>query len=171
VSWFLGDPARITVPPARGGGFLSVGAATVGGMQITVERVERIPAGNLRVRLTDFVTMWVAAEGVCDWHAQRREIHWYAAGVCATCRWLAATPLPSPRGRDELWPAPYTGRAGAAYGDLIEHESVLAETDLMHNEAGWPGRPGYLEGIVATLLWVLDESDVPPIPIDRPAPA
>jgi len=84
-----------------------------------------------------------------------------------TCRWLACAAVPSILGGWELAWAPVTERSGLAHEETIEAELFAAELKKLKNPDGVEGRPGWLEGVVATLQWVWAGSSV--APLDMPA--
>ena len=128
-------------------------------MEVTVEAVERIPRGNVRVPLDDFVALWKLAEHFSE---TSRGAGWYAAGVVMTCRWMASVAVPSVKGRWELAWAPVTERSGSAHEETIAAELLATELELIRTPAGREGRPGWLEGVLATLRWAWARSAIPP---------
>jgi len=136
-------------------------------MEITARDFERIRQENLRVRLTDFARLWLAAEQRADALNREGQGDWYLAGVQITCRWLAHATVvlnyPSGPVRQPAT-APITHARARAYEELIELETQAAERWVGRE---WPGRPGFVEGVVATLAWTWRRSGVPPIEVDR----
>jgi hypothetical protein len=92
---------------------------------------------------------------------------WYLAGVQVTCRWLAHAfvtfDYPSEPVRQSAY-APLTRTRARAYEELIELETQAAERWAGRE---WPGRPGFVEGVTATLAWAWRRSCVPPIEVGR----
>ena len=138
---------------------LSASPMTMECMEVTARHVEDIPRGNLRVPRADFVALWRITEQLLA--ANRGD--WYVAGVAMTCRWLACTAVPSVLGGWELARAPVTQRTALAHEELIASELLAAERAAIRSPRGMEGRPGWLEGIVATLQWVWGGSSVAPL--------
>jgi len=130
-------------------------------MEVTAQNVEDIPRGNLCLPRTEFVVLWRVTEHLMV----KSPADWYVAGVAMTCRWLACAAVPSVLGGWKLAWAPVTQRTGSAHEELIASELLAAETAALRNPAGVEGRPGWLEGIVATLQWAWAGSPVPPLEI------
>ena len=127
-------------------------------MELTARHVDDIPRANLRVSRSDFVALWRRAE-----HLDTIDPSWYVAGVAMTCRWMACAPVPSVLGNWELARAPVTQRVGLAHEELIASELLAAAGRAFSNPRGIDGRPGWLEGIVATLQWAWAASPGPPL--------
>jgi hypothetical protein len=149
--------------PAPIAGQSSVCGVTIKCMEVTERAVEDIPRGNLHVPRDEFVALWRLAEHI----GETRPADWYVAGVAATCRWLACAAVPSILGGWQLAWAPVTERSGLAHEETIEAERLAAEVQAIRNPGGLMGRPGWLEGIVATLQWAWAGSSV--TPLDVPA--
>jgi hypothetical protein len=128
-------------------------------MEVTAGAVEDIPGGNLHVSRTDFVALWRLVEHL----GETSPADWYVAGVRATCRWLACAAVPSIVGGWELARAPATRRSRLAHEELIEAERLAAEVQLLRHPGGIQGRPGWLEGIVATLRWAWAGTSAAPL--------
>ncbi len=128
-------------------------------MEVTARNVEEIPRGNLRVPRNEFVALWRVTEHLMV----ANSADWYVAGVAMTCRWLACAAVPSVLGGRELAWAPATQRRGLAHEELIASELLAAEASALRNPRGVEGRPGWLEGIVATLRWAWGVSPAPPL--------
>ncbi|OLT19367.1 hypothetical protein BJF78_36200 [Pseudonocardia sp. CNS-139] len=125
-------------------------------MLITDRHVARIPAGNLRVPLSEFVAVWTAAEQANE------DGDWYAGGVVVTCRWLACSTVEL-NGRRFLASAPVSGRRRfLAHEELIEAEYLAAEMLDQRQPQLLESRPGWCEGIRATLRWAWRRSGPPP---------
>jgi len=131
-------------------------------MELAGADIARIPQTNLRVPRADFVAVWIIAE-------ERVSHEWYALGVAVSCRWLAQATVPSFDG--VLYPAhaPVTKSTRRAYEELIEAEYVAAERlDLRRPRPAWlVERPGWIEGICATLRWAWQRTGPPPIQVDE----
>ncbi|WP_281689925.1 hypothetical protein [Pseudonocardia thermophila] len=119
-------------------------------MEVTAERVARIPLGNLRVPRAAFAAVWTVAE---QRNAAGDQVDWYAGGVGATCRWLAVAVMEGQPGGRALPPAPATRHRTPAYEELIEAEYIAAEQLGRHRPELVVDRPGWCEGIQATLRW------------------
>jgi hypothetical protein len=130
---------------------------------VTDADIARIPVGNLRVPRAEFGAVWAAAE---DRTRPRDEgvSGWFTAGVAVTCRWLAGAAVESAGGRRYLARSPVGEREVLAYEELIETEFQMADRlaercpDLVEH------RPGWCEGIVATLRWAWRHDGPPPLP-------
>jgi hypothetical protein len=142
-------------------GQLPVCRVTMKGMEVTFLHVEGIPRGNLRVRRSEFAALWRSVEYL----AEANPADWYVAGVAATCEWLACSPVPSITGGWELARAPLTRRARMAHEELIAAELMAAEVAAIRNPSGIEGRPGWLEGILATLRWAWSGSSKAPLEV------
>jgi hypothetical protein len=134
---------------------------TMNCMEVTARAVEGIPRGNLRVSRDKFVALWRLVEHITE----SSGADWYVAGVTMTCRWLACAAVPSIVGGWELAWAPVTERSGLVHEELIEAERLAAEVQLLRHPGGLDGRPGWLEGIVATLQWAWAGSSVAPLEV------
>jgi hypothetical protein len=134
---------------------------TIKYMEVTTRAVEAIPRGNLHVPRDDFVALWLLVEQV----GEARPADWYVAGVAATCRWLACAAVPSILGGWQLARATVTRRSNLAHEELIQTELLAAEVKAIRNPGGIEGRPGWLEGIVATLQWAWAGSSVAPLDV------
>lgn len=124
-------------------------------MRVTEDDLARVPVGNLRVPRDEFGALWFAAEERCAEQAPDGVTDWYAAGVAATCEWLAGAVLRPTTGAPHLAYSPATGRTARAYEELIDAECVAAERLAARRPrpATLARRPGWIEGIVATLAW------------------
>jgi hypothetical protein len=118
-------------------------------MEVTARAIENVPRGNLHVSRDEFLARWRLVEHL----GEGGSADWYVAGVRATCRWLACAAVPSIMGGWELARAPVTRHSRLAHEELIEAERLAAEVQLLRHPGGLQGRPGWLEGIVATLQW------------------
>ncbi len=126
-----------------------------GRVRVTENDVARVPVGNLRVPRADFGALWAAAELRCEEQAARGVADWYTAGVAATCEWLAGAVVQPAAGAPYLALSPATGRTARAYEELIDDELAAAERLAAREPrpAQLVRRPGWIEGIVATLRW------------------
>lgn len=124
-------------------------------MRVTEDDLARVPVGNLRVPRAEFGALWLAAEQRCAHQAADGVTDWYPAGVAATCEWLAGAVLRPSTGAPHLAYAPATGRTDRAYEELIDAECVAAERLAARRPrpASLTRRPGWIEGILATLAW------------------
>jgi len=144
-------------------GTLSVVRATLGVVDVTAREIEAIPRENLRVPRGEFVAVWREAELLDGW---------YAAAVAITCRWLAGASVVfnyphGPRAEPAYAPATRTRRR--AHEELIEAECLAADRLAIRHPAWLDGRPGWVEGVVATLHWVWRGSGAPPLDIGQAA--
>ncbi|GLZ49480.1 hypothetical protein Acsp06_56650 [Actinomycetospora sp. NBRC 106375] len=130
-------------------------------MEVTHADIASIPPGNVRVPDCDFIAVWrgatargaeAAASGVTDW---------YAGAVALTCRWIAAAPTRTSRG-GALTRSPARRRRVLAYEELIEEE-FLAAQDLEQRRPDLAARPGWCEGVRATLSWAWRAEGPPPL--------
>jgi hypothetical protein len=155
----VGCDGRRPFSAAPIGGHLSVCRVTIECMEVTAQAIENIPRRNLHVSRDEFVTLWRLVEHLAEAHPA----DWYVAGVAATCRWLACAAVPSILGGWQLARAPVTRRSNLAHEELIQTELLAAEVKAIRNPGGIEGRPGWLEGIVATLHWAWAGSSVAPL--------
>jgi hypothetical protein len=122
-------------------------------VDVTEADLAKVPVENIRVPRADFGTVWAAAERHISAEADHGATDWFAGGVVVACRWLAAAIVTDQIGRRELPFSPATERCVPAYEELIEAEYLAAESldvarpDLVEH------RPGWCEGIRATLRW------------------
>lgn len=127
----------------------------------------RVRAGNVRVPHQEFFAIWREARDVES--AADGAHDWYAAAVALTCRWMAATPLQTalcgglPR-------SPATERACLANEDLIEAEWRAAQQLELHRPE-LASRPGWCDGVRATLRWAWRQEGPAPLQLTpRPRP-
>ncbi|HZS20437.1 MAG TPA: hypothetical protein VFA63_05545 [Pseudonocardiaceae bacterium] len=144
-----------------------IGHVSIEGVKVSPADVAKIPAGNLRVSRAEFVALWQAAEQCHDEQLRRGVPDWYGAGVVETCRWLAIV-----EPKTEPWhlaPSPVTRRTQVAYGDLIEAECHVAGqlAGSRPLPARLRSRPGWIEGVVATLNWAWRRHGSPPLDTRR----
>jgi len=138
---------------------------------VTEADIARVPVGNLRVPRAAFGMVWTAAEQRSSEQGAHAVTDWYAAGVAATCRWLAGARVDSVIGGRRLAPSPVSGREVLAYEELIEAEYLAAELlgqrcpDLVEH------RPGWCEAIAATLRWAWRHEGAAPLLVVSPEPA
>lgn len=137
-------------------------------MELTGRDLDRIRRENLHVRVTDFARLWLAAERRGDALKAEGQGDWYLAGVQVTCRWLGCAFItfdyPSGPVRQRAYP-PITRIEDKAYEELVERETQAAERSVVRG--GLPGRPGFVEGALATLAWAWRRSGEPPIEVER----
>lgn len=131
-------------------------------MELTEGDLGRIPARNLRVPRAEFVAVWVAAEGGTGW---------YVAGVATTCRWVARATVRPEAGPWHPARSPVLRRANLAFEELIEEEYLAAEVlDLRRPRPQWlVTRPGWIEGVCATLRWSWRRLGPAPLQVDQSA--
>lgn len=150
---------------------VSVAGVTLEAVQVTAADIARIPQTNLRVPRVEFAALWTAAERHCDEQARSGGHDWYAAGVAITCEWLATATVRSFDGRWLPAHAPVSRSRRRAYEELIEREHLAAERlDLRRPRPGWlDARPGWIEGVCATLRWAWRRIGPPPIEVGNSA--
>ncbi|MPZ00553.1 MAG: hypothetical protein GEU97_21755 [Actinophytocola sp.] len=138
-------------------------------MEVSATDIARIPVRNIRVPREEFAAVWRTAEHRSEELGVRGESAWYNGGVVVTCRWLATTSVRPSDGRWYLAPAPITRRTARAYEELIEAECYEAEKiSLRRSVPSWlVRRPGWVEGILATLGWAWRRDGRPPIEVPR----
>lgn len=125
---------------------------------------DQIPARNLRVPRAEFVALWTAAESQNSrLFDDGRPPSWYVPGIVVTCQWLACTSRDAPGGRYQQARSPVGDRELRATEDSIESEYQAAE--LMAERQPWllEQRPGWCEGIRATLRWAWRNEGPPPL--------
>lgn len=134
-------------------------------MRVTDSDIARIPVANIRVPQAEFVALWTTAEELCDEQGRRGITDWYAGGVAATCEWLATAVLRPETGPRQDACSPATGRSARAYEELIEAECIAAERLLARRPPPRTlvRRPGWIEGIAATLDWAWRHSGTAPL--------
>lgn len=130
-------------------------------MEVTESDVAGIPVGNVRVPRQAFVALWRAAGAHGAKQADQGVTDWYAGAVALTCRWVAAAPLRTSRGGG-VTRSPVTRRRTLAYEELIEEE-YLAAQDLEQRRPDLAARPGWCEGVRATLRWAWRAEGPPPL--------
>ncbi len=134
---------------------------TLGAVEVSAADIARVPPGNIRVSRADFAAVWTAAE--------RYVSHdWYALGVALTCRWVAHSRGTTLNGVTGPARAPVTERTRLAYEELIEVEYRAAEKlNARRPRPAWlVKRPGWIEGVCATLRWAWACTGPPPLPLD-----
>jgi hypothetical protein len=146
-----------------------MGLGSCCGMELTARHFERIPRTNLRIPVREFARLWLTAErrdGAMEAAGQPED--GYLRGVCATCEWLAGV-LIKVHGADGrpgavFRPSPITGERVKAYEELIAEETQAAVRAAVGSV---PGRPDFVDGVLATLLWAWRRSGVPPIEVEQ----
>lgn len=139
-------------------------------MEVTAADLARVPPQNVRVLPAEFGAVWAMAEHRSASQAARGVTDWFAGGVVVTCRWLAGAVVTDQTGRQRMPCSPATGRSVRAYEELIEAEYLVAEgldstrPDLVEH------RPGWCEGIRATLRWAWRCNGPAPL-ADSPVPS
>ena len=137
-------------------------------MRVTEADVARIPAANIRVPRAEFAALWIAAERHCDEQGAGGVTDWYAGGIAATCQWMAAAVFRPESGPRQDAAAPATGRSTRAYEEIIEAECLTAERLLAKHPRprSLDRRPGWMEGVVATLHWAWHGYGEPPLTVE-----
>lgn len=127
------------------------------------QALHRVPARNLRVARAEFGAVWAAAQTQADAYGQHKIVHWYTSGIIVTCMWLADAHYVPARGCSHPARSPVEDRAISAAEDSIEAEYQAAE--LMAERQPWllEQRPGWCEGIRATLRWAWRNEGPPPL--------
>ena len=138
-------------------------------MEVLDSDVAGIPPGNIRVPRAAFVELWKFATHRGRDQAERGVTDWHAGAVALTCRWIAGAPTRTSRG-GALTRSPATRRRLLAYEELIEEE-FLAAQDLEHRRPDLAARPGWCEGVRATLRWAWRAESPPPLELPAPADA
>ncbi len=160
--WFLGQPGlegmadRLHSRRPRdlvASWVSSVDGVTLGCVEVTESLLAGVPVGNLRVPRAEFSALWAEAERL-DREQTGESGDWYPAAVAVTCRWLAGAIVQDQMGRRAPAPAPATRRRARAYEELIEAEYLAAEQLDVRRPDLVGRRPGWCEGIRATLRWV-----------------
>ncbi|WP_145981254.1 hypothetical protein [Pseudonocardia sp. HH130629-09] len=128
----------------------------------TVEQVEQIPRGNLRVPRADFASVWATAARLNAAGSEVKGPDWYAGGVAATCQWLARAMYTPPWGPPRPPRTPATGTRQFAFEELIEREYLAAERLPERRPELLTSQPGWCEGIRATLRWAWRHDGPPP---------
>jgi len=134
-------------------------------MEVTESLLSRIRVGNLRVSRAEFGVLWAAAEQRATKEAVRGVTDWYAGGVVVTCRWLAGAVVTDRSGRREMPRTPATWRTAAAFEEMIEAEYLAAERLDLTRPDLVEHRPGWCEGIRATLRWAWRHAGPPPLAV------
>lgn len=138
-------------------------------VQVTRHDIARIPLGNIRVPRGEFAEVWAAAERRCaELGEQGMTDDWYPAGVAVTCAWIANATVRPVSGRSFAARSPVTRSTALAYEERIEAEYLAAEQLDVRRPDLLRSRPGWCEGIRATLRWAWRHSG--PAPLTVPAP-
>ncbi|TCM35127.1 hypothetical protein [Kribbella sp. VKM Ac-2568] len=136
-------------------------------MELTGRHFDRIPRTNLRIPAREFARLWLTAERRADaMEAAGEPEDSYLRGVCSTCEWLAGVIIRvhGVNGPTSVFvPSPVTGIPNKAYEELIADETRAAEQVVADSP---PGKPGFVDGVFATLNWAWRRSGVPPIEVD-----
>lgn len=140
-------------------------------MELKGRDFDRIRREHLRgVKVAEFARLWLTAERHAEAvKAETGHEDGYLAGVQWTCRWIAngsyRYDAPNDGRHGELARSPITRKSVYAIEELIEEETIAVEKLIGHWE--WPGRPGYIEGVFATLAWTWRRSGRPPIEVEQ----
>lgn len=138
-------------------------------MAVTEQDVAGIPVGNLRVSREEFAAVWVSADQRCAVLGEQSVTDdWYPAGVAVTCAWIATATVRPVSGRSIAARSPVTRTPALAYEERIEAEYLAAEQLDVRRPDLLASRPGWCEGIRATLRWAWRHSGPPPLPIPAP---
>jgi len=145
---------------------MSVPRVTLGCVEVTGNDIARIPVGNLRVSREQFTAVWAAAERRCVELGERGVTDdWYPAGVGVTCAWIATATVRPRTGRSFAARSPVTRTTALAYEERIEAEYLAAEQLDMRRPDLLASRPGWCEGIRATLRWAWRYSGPAPLSV------
>jgi hypothetical protein len=137
-------------------------------MELTARHFERIPPANVRIPVREFARLWLSAERRdAAMEAAGEPEDAYLLGVRATCQWLAGVII-TLQGDGErpvgvFKSSPITAVQTKAYEELIAEETRAAEQAVA---ASPPGDSGFVEGVLATLLWAWRRSGTPPIEVE-----
>jgi hypothetical protein len=129
-------------------------------MDMTPERVAKIPAGNLHVSREEFADVWARAEAEVERH--RGALGQYLVGVVWTCEWLAGGRVPtrfSPSGW-EMPRSPVRRLDVTAHPEAIEAEYAAAVRD---RHSAVPRQAAKARGALATLEWAWHSSGRSPL--------
>ena len=148
---------------------MSVVRATLEVVEVTEHDIARIPVRNLRVPRDELVALWIEAQRLSRERADQGVTDWYLGGVVTTCQWLAGAIVRTSNGQRFPAFSPATGKSATAYEELIETEYVAAESLDLRQPRLAASRPGWCEGIRATLRWAWRCNG--PSPLGLPAPA
>ena len=131
-------------------------------MTVIETAVNRMTPRNLRVSRAAFASVWTIADRMR--FAANTELNWYSAGVIVTCEWLAGSHHDRYR-REGIVTArsPVGDRMTRATEDSIEAEYQAAELMAMRRPWLLEQRPGWCEGIRATLRWAWRNEGPPPL--------
>jgi hypothetical protein len=135
-------------------------------MEVTSDRVRRVPLENIRVSLADFGRVWALAEGVAD-----QVEDYYFLGVAMTCEWLADQAVPSrvEPGTMESPRCPASWGRHRAMPETIDEE-YLAALRACRSPMAWEAEMA--RGVVAALDWAWNgHRDQPPVPLPPTAAA
>ena len=146
---------------------------TIEFVEVSARDVAKIPRGNIRVPRDEFAAVWRESEHRNEALGARGESDWFNAAVCVTCRWLARATVRPETGRWYTVSAPVTGKAPLAYEELIANECLEAEKLALRRPVpDWlQRRPGWVDGILATLEWAWRRNGRPPIDVSYRAAA
>ena len=141
-------------------------------MELRGSDFDRIRREHLRgVTVTEFARLWWQAERRADALRAEDRSRLVPGRGAAACRWIANAwvqydgPIEGRNG--EMAKTPLTLKSAWVIEELIEEETLDAERLVGRWE--WPGRPGYVEGVAATLTWAWRRSGVPPIQVEQRA--
>lgn len=112
-----------------------------------------VPAGNLRIPLQVFGTVWDRAEGRFV-AAGSPELRRYLGAVVLTCRWVARETQAAPLSGDDDPASP---------GRMREELHAAAFIAYSPARAGQPVHADWALGVLQTLAWVLGDREHPPI--------
>jgi hypothetical protein len=119
-------------------------------MDVTAERVAKIPADNLRVSREEFADVWTLAEAVVS--RPGPDDH-YTLGVALACEWLAAAPVPSrfTASGTAMPRSPVRRLPVTAHPEAIEEEWFAAVRESAQTSVPWLAEQA--RGAMALLDW------------------
>jgi hypothetical protein len=138
-------------------------------VQLRRSHLDGISPLNVNIPVREFARGWFAAEQLHDHRVDHGADDWYGAGVVATCRWLARASVRSETGPWYVARSPITRRERMAHPEYVDEETVTAHTlTVRRDKPSWLlARPGWLDGVLDTLVWAWRHTrDRPPIDMD-----
>lgn len=142
--------------------------ATLTPVDVTPERIEKIPTGNLRIPRGEFANLWRRAEHLGAQPATTPTGNFHLGGILDTCRWLAGQPIPGLNGRMAVPDSPYRHWQVRADPETINAEYIAAAT-CIGQTGHHPNRTNLAKGVEATLAWCWNGTD--DIPLKEPTTA
>jgi hypothetical protein len=130
-------------------------------MDVTPDRVARIPVQNLHISREAFADVWRRAEAELSRPGPDDHYLW---GVVCTCRWLADAEVRSARTASgwESARSPIRRLRRSAHPELIEEEYLAA---VRARRSSMPSMAGEGRGVLATLEWAWHRSRGSPLDV------